>query len=730
MNEERVTSDTDIVEEDTDAGGQQRSTGCFQVSALCCCISKRRMHLPGRRPKDRKKKNEKKKNTGDGSFGDTIFEGRPQNLSQDNWRMTSAGDLGGIQTEEVKPALKVGIQTNDRQTQDPHIPVIPVTLTDICLEEKQRRYVEPTQAKTFCIPKKTWQQKEGTEDVNILSLETKNRSLGAVSEGVAFEDGKDCLVMPAKENGQSGRPKLLSSLLQGATCEEEQQHGQDHVNIIVEGVPCKQELKQDHQKMPFQELQHSAELELHSTLATNENKFQEEQNSSIHVENVTYFQELPNQLGEQHNDVQQVVGPQDIIPGVPHNTGRPMDWDHLNSVSKGDTHKEDQKYEDMPSEEAQQTTELKYPDILSTMCGNYEQEQPGVQQQQDCVTEDSSHKTEHNCLNLFYQEDQPPVIPKSTSTSGDKKKEETQAIKNSTSDTVLTKVEGHQYVPNLVDLQAATHENVALPLGMTYTMDLQKIPYMTTLPDDADMHIMEQKHPDTPQLLLVEQISTHHEEKEKQETQASAYSGSNVIAYIEEQESQEPIVSQDTSILLGNVSHEKEPQRKLECGDSGPEGLYEKGDQDPQGPVYLEMKQPLLLAELCSLPLNVAPGEELCISNDNTDVGKLEICPLDEEPEERDDQHKMHTCACFKEKETTQGQEEQQPTLPPQSGCKTEKEPQDSLQFQMATSTPYEVQDQREQLKPGMTCVEYQKEKQSLSNTTFSCSTRENEGHI
>ncbi|KAH0624184.1 hypothetical protein JD844_007672 [Phrynosoma platyrhinos] len=728
MNEERVTSGTDIVEEDTDAGGQQRSTGCFQVSALCCCISKRRIHLPGRRPKDRKKKNEKKK-TGDGSFGDTIFEGRPQNLSQDYWSMTSAGDLGVVQTEGIKPALKVCIQTNDRKTQDPHIPVIPVTLTDICLEEKQQRYAEPTNPKTFCIQNKVWQQKEGTENVNILSLETENTRLGAVLEGVAFETGKDCLVIPAKENRQSGRPELLSSLLQGATYEEEQQHGQDHVNIILEGVPCKQELKQDHQNISFQELQHSTELELHSTLATNQSKFQEEQNSSTHVENVTSFQELLNQSGELHNDEQQAVGPQDIIPSVPHNTERPMDWNQLNSVSKRDAHKEDQNYEDMPSEEAQQLTELKYPDILSTMCGNYEQEQPGVQQQQDCVMEDSSNKTEHHYLDLFHQEDQPPVIPKTSfsfqGTSGDKNQEETQAIKNSISDTVLTKVEGHQYVPNLVDLQAA-HENVAFPLGI----DLQNLPYMTTLPEDVAMHIIEQKHPDTSQLLLLEQISTPYEEKEKQEAQACAYSGSKVIAYIEEQESQELSVSRDTSILLGNESHEKEPQRKLECGDSGSEGLYEKEDQDHQGPVYLEMKQPLLLAEFNALPLNVTPGEELCISNDNRNVGKLEIYPLDEEPEERDDQNKMHIFACFKEKEMTQGQEEQQPTVPPQAGGNTEKEPQDSWQSQKATSMPYEVQEQREQLKQGMTCEEYQKEKQGLSNTTFSCSTREDEGHI
>ncbi|XP_061490553.1 uncharacterized protein LOC133388606 [Rhineura floridana] len=721
MSEERAVSSTDAIEEDINAGGEEHPTRCFQASALCCCIPRRRMYLPGRRPKDRKKKNGKKKTAEDLSLDVTMFEKRQQSMGQDYWSMISVGDLGSVQTEGIKPALTLCTQPYARKTQDLHIPV---PLSDIYLEEKQGECDEKTNEKTF----QAQQQKEGSDNLSVLSLEReKKRAVGAISEGVPFEEGKGYLVMPAKESRQHGRPEQLSALLQEVAYEKEQQKG-DPANIILEGVLCKKDQK-DHQDVPFQS---RVLKELNSTLNVNEKKLQEEQNTSFDSEGVTSFQELFNQPNIPCSEEQQVLGQQDVM-GVNHNVEKQVPWSQMNSLSKGNVQKEDQTYQDNTNQEAQQPVEQKYPDILSTMCGNDEQEQPEVQQLLAFVKE-----TSPNEINLLGEEEQLPIIPKAMGfsfqdTTGEKKQEEGQGIRSSASDFVLSKAEDHKYLLPQGNLQAvATESMTTLPLDVTCPMDLQQLPYINSLPKDVVVHIAEQKHPDVQQLLLFEQTDTHHhsiiDENEQHEGIDCAHFGSQGTAYIEEQDKQVSIASDDISMVPDNISYEKEQQRKLDCGDSGPEGIYDKEDQNHQGTPYMDVQQPLVLAKPSSLPLSGT--SEWCLRKDNTNTGNWRHS-LDEEPEAQDDQSKMHILVSSKDKEATQGQEEEQSTMCPQAGCNTEGEQLEAWHIQMITSIPHAEQQQRERLNLGATCEEHQKkEKQGLSTITFSSNTREDEGHM
>nr|XP_028587484.1 uncharacterized protein LOC114598028 [Podarcis muralis] len=722
MSEERVVSCADAIEEDANAAGEEHPSRCFQASALCCCIPRRRLYLPGRRPKDRKKKNEKKNYPEDLSCDVTIFEQRDQNMGQDYWKMTPAGDLG-VQTEAIKPALAVCTQPYDRKIQDPHIPM---PLSDIFLEEKQGECDEKTSANTFQTP----QQKEGSDNMSVLSLEkVKKKVVGAKLEGDPSEEGKEYLIMAAEESRQHRKSELLSAVLQEVTDEKEQQKERGHTGIILEGLPCKKDQKRSHQDVPFQELQQTRELEPNSTLTASENKTQEEQNTSIDSKGTTSLQELFNQPAVPCNEKQQVGRQQQHGMGITHNMEKPVFWSQINPVSKGDVHKEEQAYK--ANQEVQQPVEQKYPDILSTMCGNDEQEQPEVQQLLDFVRETSSNE-----INLFDQEDQLPILPKAMSfpledTTCEKEQEDTQAFRSSTLESFLSMSEDHQYVPHQMDLQAVAKENITtLPLGVACTMDLQKLAYINSLPQDVVPHVAKQKHSDAQQLLLLEQISTHHDEKEMQEGLDYAHSGCKGTAYTEEQEKQKLNASEHTPTLPDNLSYEKEQQRKLDCGDSGSEGTYDKEDQDHQGTLYLEVQRPLGLAKLSSLPLS-GTSEELCVRKDNLYTGILEIPSLNEEQEAEDDESKVHMLASCKDNATAQEQEEQPLPMLPQAGCNTEGEQLETWHIQKTTSIPYEEQQEREQLNLGMTCEEHQKKgKWGLSSTTFPSTTKEDEGHM
>ena len=668
----------------------------------------RRICLARKRPKGRKKKIEEKNNAGDPSPDDTIFEETQPNRAQVYWNRTPAGDLGSVQNEAIKPVLTLCTQPYNRKTQDPHIPL---ALGDTYLKEKREDYDEETNTETVHTQSKTQQQKEGLDNQSLLSAEMEKKSLmDAISAGTPLEDGKEHLVTPAEENRQSGKLELLSAMLQEGACDKEQGGG-DHASIILEGATCKKELK---------ELQQSREL---VTLAMDEKKLQEEQNTGTDLQDGTSLQELLSQPAVQCNEEeQQALGKQELVMGVTHDMEKQVTWSQMDSVSKEDVHKEDQGYQDRPNEEAQQSVELKNPDILSTMCGNHEHEEPAVE-------EHFPNKIEHNYLHLVDQENQPLVIPKAANFPCMKKQEDAQTIRSSTSDVVLSKVEDHPYISHQVDLQAVGPENTTpLPQGAMYAMDLQKLAYINSLPVDVAVHITEQKYPETQQLLLLEQGSTLHsvtEGKEGLEGIDHTHSGAKGTAYIEEQENQEPIVSEDNSILLDNISYAKEQQRKLAYGDPGPEGIYDKEDRNLQSTLYLDVQKPLVLGKLGTLPLKGTFEEERCAMKDNT--GNLEMHSPDEEPEE---QFNMNATASSKEQEATQEQEEQQSTISPQVGSNKEGEQVEAWHVQVAPSIPYEVEQQRGQLNLGMTCEERQKEEtQSLSNITFLCNTREAEGN-
>lgn len=646
------------------------------------------MRFPGRQPKDRKKKNEKKNNAGDASLSD-MSEDRKQNMGQEYHSMTSAGDPGSIKTEGTKPALTVCIQISDR-TADLFIPV---TLGDICLEGREEENAEKPSGNTLCTQGKMQQQMEEPESVLFLEPEMENIE-GAISEGVLLEEGKGHLVTPGKENRQCGRPELLNALLQGTTYEKELKETENDVMFKLEAVPSEAEMKKDQLDVPFQELQQSREPALSSTLAANQNKPDEEHNADINSEGENSFQDQRSVLC---NDT---LGLHELILDLTFKVDRQVTQSPMMSVYEGDAQNKDEEHQDMSNEKMKQAIEPGCPDLSSTTCGNHEWLE---QQNLDSVTQASSSKVEHPYLNFLEQKDPPPVTPKAVNfpflaTTHEKTQEEVKTIKRSSSDICLSKAEDHQCRPYQEDQQVAAPKNMPVfPTG------LQNLAHTNFLPDDIAVHFTDQKH--TEQQLLLE------------ETGGCCYSGTD------EQETQSPIETEDINIHPDNISHEKEQQRKLECGDSEPEGIYDKKDQDHQGTVYLEMQQPSVFAE----PLRTIPGEDQCVRKEDMNPGQGEIHLLDEESTETEDQCNIHILASSKEKVAMQQHQKQQPIMPTQEGCNKEEKQPESWLFQKGTSLPSEEQLIREQMNVAMACEAQQKEIQGLSGITFLCNTREQE---
>ncbi|XP_053162485.1 uncharacterized protein LOC128349717 [Hemicordylus capensis] len=736
MNEDGVLSGRDNEEEGT-ATDEEHSPGCFHASALCCCISRRRIYLPGRRPRDRKKRNWKKKDAGEPCLNEIMLEEGPQNMGQPYWRTISEGELE-IAQAEAKLALPSCSQPYDTKTPDQHL-LVPMHAFK--LEERQKECEGRNNTKT---QGKAQQQKEGLDSLSVLSLEAEKKNLvAAVSEGVPLEEGKESLAMPAKKPRQSERPELQRALLQGAAYEKEQQEGGENETVTLESVPCKKELKQHHHNALFQERQQSTDLEqFNSTPIANEKKSQGGQNDiSTDSEGVTSLQELPNQPGIPCNEEHQLLEQQPFM-GITHKVEKQVMCGEMNSVSKGDAHSENQDYQDLFHQEVQQLVELKCPDILPTMGTEEKQEEQGMLHHVDLVTETSPKEMGNDCQHLLEQGHQIPVIPQAISfsfqgTTYRKKQEEEQDTRSFPSDNVFSKTEDNQYDSHQVAFQAVAPKNITtLSLGTTFTINPQKLAHMNYAPEDAVVYITEQKHLETQKLLLLEQISTQHhsitDEKEQQGGLDHAHFGSKEIACIEEQEYQEPVVFEDISMLTDNISYEKEQQRKLDCGDTGPEGICDKDDEDHQAALYLEMQQPLVLAKLSSLSLNENSEIEQCVSKDNTDIGGLERHSLKEQHVGWDGQSRLLSLMPSKEEAATQ--EVQQPPASPQMRCIAEGQQLEAWHCQKATSLPHEEQQQQQQREPlnlGMTCEEHQKkEKQGLSSTTFPCNVTEGEGHV
>ncbi|KAJ7324736.1 hypothetical protein JRQ81_017756 [Phrynocephalus forsythii] len=694
---DEITNDGNIVEEDSEAVEQEHPVGCLQLSALCCCIPRRRRRLPGRRPKDRKKKNDKKKNAGDASFSDNKSEERKQNMGQDyrgmtsagdSWDMTSEGDTGSIQTEGIKPALTVCIQINDR-TADLFIPV---TLGDICLEGRGEENAEKTSGNTLCTEGKIQQQMEKPESV---FLEPEKESVeGAVLEGVPLEEGKGHVITPAKENMQCGRPELLSEFLQGPTSKKESQ-GAENIILKLENLSSEEEKEKDQLELPFQELQQSRQLAISSISAANENKLDEEHLASTYSEGENF---LPDQKSVLCNVP---VGLHEVFLELTCKVDRQLPQNQIIPVDKGDAQNKDEGYQEISNEEMKRMIEPECPDVFPPIGGNKE-----WQEQQNL--EASSNNVEHRYLNVLEQKDQPPVTPKvpkfSLQATTHEKTQEVQTIKSSSSDVGLRKAREHQCRSHQkYEEVAAPNYRPLLPTGLTSKMDLQNLTHTAFLPEDVGVHITDQKHTETHQQLLLEQTSRCCDSE------------------ADGQETQSPIITEDSNIHLDNLNHEKEQQRKLECGDSEPEGVCDKKDQDNQGTVYLEMQQPSVFAE----PLKTIPGEDQCVRKEDVSPGQAEIHLLDEVPTETDDQCKMHIFASAKEKATTQQQKKQQPTMFTQEGHNKEEKQPESWLIQKNTSLPYEEQQKGEHMNLDVTGEAPQKEKQDLSDITFLYNTRE-----
>ncbi|XP_025019402.1 uncharacterized protein LOC112540126 [Python bivittatus] len=699
MSEERVVRSASALEEDTDGTGEEQSAGCFQAPGLCCCIPTRRMSLPGRRPKERKEKNGKK-NTNVPSLDDIMFQERQQNRDRDNWSMTSVGDLGSLQMENIKPALT---QLHDKNSQEPHIPVL---LGDIFLEEKQG-YDDRTNAN---VQTKDCEQKEVLEDLKISPLETENaNSVDGLSEV------KDYPIMSAKENRHSEKPDL-NALFEEVPYKKHNEGG-DHMSLILQPIPCKKEMNQGHQDMLPEELQQSKELEFDSTLTTHEKILQEEQSTSTDSEGITTLQEMLNQSSVLYSEEENLLGRQELAMGITYS--REKQIRQLNSLSEGDAYKEDQICQGILKNEAQKPTELKYPDILSTMCESHEEEKAGVQQHLYTVTEASFNDLKQNCINLLDWKDPSPVIPQDInfpcqSTSCEKEQKDVQAT---------IKVEDHQSMPYHFYQQTTVPESTILSLDATNTTNIQMLDNINSLPEDAVVHITEQKHPETQEQILLEQINTYHHSKGKEQHGGLEYTHSG-SKDTEEEDNQQSLVSEDFSKPLGSISFEKE-QRKLDCGDSGPEGIYDKEEQDCQDHLCTEVQQPLIISKLTSLPLN--SSEEPCEKKNSTIVGNLDIHSLDGNPEEQDGRC-ISASASSKEKEATLEPEEKWLTMPLLSEVEKEEPPPESRHIVKGASVPHEVQQQKEELNIDISCETQQRKENNLSNTTFSGDAVQDEG--
>lgn len=720
----------------------------FLIPALFLC---RQIYLPGRRPRDRKKKDWKKKDVGDLCLKDIMLEEGPQNLGQDYWSTSFVEDLDSTQTEAIKarredllsplaqmppmppkPPVPLGTQTYDQKNQDQHIPVPLGTFSLEKVEEYDKEKIE----KAFQTPGDAQQPKEELDSVSAGCLVTEKKNLvGIVTEGMPVKEGKDYSAMPVKENRQSGNPELLSPLLQDVACEKEGGKGGTCADSLLEG-----ELKQDNQYAPLQEPKEPTDLEqLHSILVDNEKKSQEEQiNTCTDSEGVTSLQELLGQPGVPCTEEQKLLE-QEPVTGVIQEVEEEVTWGQMDSIFEGKKHKKSTDGGDTPHKEAKQPGELQFSDILPTQGASDKPEQQGALCHLDFVSEISSQKSGQDLhdLSLLEQEDKLPIIPKATSFSFqdltyEKKQTEVQDIRNYTSDTILSKGEDHQSVPNQVDRQAASSEKISFSLGTTYTADMQRPSYSDCVAQDTALYINRQRQSETQNLIFGQQIRTPHcnttEEKEEQEGLDHAYFESRGIICIEEQEFQEPVIVEDVGLLADNLSFDKEQQRKLDCGDTGPESICDKDDQDPPPAFCLDVQDPLVLEKLSSLSLSET-SEAQCIRKDSSSAHSLEMPCLDEQQAERDTQSQSQMLIFASSKERIPGPE--QASMAPLVGCSTEGATQEAWYDQKATAITYEEQKHKEQSNLGMTCEEHhKKEKQGLSSTTFPCNIKEDEGHL
>ncbi|KAL8188070.1 UNVERIFIED_CONTAM: hypothetical protein K2H54_060856 [Gekko kuhli] len=728
MSEDRIVSGTDRAEEGIATNEEQQSNWCSQVSALCCCVPRRRMSLPGSRPRERKKK----KNAGGFSFTDIMIE---EEMDQACWN-SLVGDRDSVQSEAIKtmpPLCPQAYGTKDHS--------IPLPIGPFYLEVKQKDYDEKPVVKSFYKKGKTTRpSKEGLDDWSVLSSETENKSImSAVSEGLPFEKGTSYQVIPDKRNSWTGRPESLGISLQEAAHEKEQQEGENCASVISEGASCKMAWQnQEQQAAPFQELQSPGKLEdLKSPLPDTEIKMQEDQHyTSTDYEGATSLTELLIKPRIPCSEEQQSLGLQQLAKDVAHKMEEQVTWDKMNAVPKEDIHKKVQGSPDILFQEVWQPVELKYPESLPIMVKNHEQEQLEVLHHVDLVSDASHSETEHNYRKIVDQEVQRPIIQKAMSYSFQDtayEKEQGGGSTNSTSDGPLSKAGEHQQIPHQVNTQAVVPENkTTFPLVVTCAAKQQKPAHMNNIPDNNLVYITPQMNLEKQHILLAEQVSTthHHKislEKEPQEGLDHSYSGSQGIAVTEEKENPGLLISENMGTQPDNISYEREQQRKLECGDSGSESLYDKEEQDCQPALYLEGQPPLVLEQLSSGPLNGTSETEPCARKSGTLGTNL----LEEQQVKCGDQSKMLLSVSSKEKEAKDDQEEQETTIFPSARWNTQEEQLQTWRTPEDTFIPHMEQTQRVQFDLDMTCEEHQwKGKQALSETKSSCSTRDNEENI
>lgn len=663
------------------------------------------MSLPGRQPKERKGKNGKK-NTNLPSLDDIMFREGQQNRDRESWSMASVGDMGSLQIENLKPA-----PIHDDNSQEPHRPVL---LSDIFLEDK-KGHDDKANAN---VQAKGCEQKEALDDLKIPLLETGHAiSVNEVSEV------KGHPVVSVKENRQSGKLDL-NVLIKEVAYKKEHNEGGDHMNLVLQVMPCKKEMNQSHQDIPLEELQKSRELELDSTLTIQE-KILLDQSTSTDPEGVTSLEELLNQSSVAYSEEEKLLEQQELAVGAAHNREKPIILNQLNSSSEGDACSEDQ----ICQNEAQKPIELKYPDILFTVSESQEDEMAGEQQHLHPVAEASLNHLEHSYINLLDWNDQSPDIPQGInipcqSTSSENFQKEIQAAKRSTSSIAFLKVDDHQYIPYNFCQQTTAPE--ILPLNATSTTSLQTLDNINTSPEVAAIHITEQKHSETQEHILLEQINTYDQTKEKEQhsEMEDAHFGSKAT---EEEENQEPVVSEDFSKPIGNTRFEKGEQRKLDCGNSGSEGTYDKEEQDCQDNPCTEVQQLLIVSKLTSFPLN--SSEEPCEKKDSTTISNQDIHFLHENPEQ-DGQCIMSVGASSDEKEATLGPEGEWLTMPlPLEGDKEDQQPLETRHTPEGMSIPHEGQQDKEELNVNISCEKQQrKEKEDLLHITFSGDAVQDEG--
>lgn len=633
-------------------------------------------------------------------------------MDQGCWNI-SVGDQDSAEIEAIKTTPPLCPQAY--WTKDHSIP-LPTGRKD-ALEVKQKEYDEKSVINSFYEKgKATRPSKEGLDDQSVLCSEMENKSIvGAVREGLPFEKRTSCQVILDKGNSQAGRPESL----QEVTHEKERQEGGNHASIISGGVFCMvASEKQEEQAVPFQELQPSGKLEdLKSPLLDTEINMQEEQNDTdTDYDGVTSLTELLIQPQILLSEEQQSLGQQQLAKDVAHEVEEQVTLDKMNAVPKEDIHTKVQWFPDTLYQKAGQPVELKYPKGLSIMDKNHKQEQSEVLYHVDLVSEAFYSEAEHNYKKDVDEDVQWPIIRKITScplrrTAYEDEQEE--GSTNSTSDSPLTEAGADQWIPHQVNIQAVAQENKStFPLVATCATEEQN------LPQKQQEHLQKQHIP------LAERVSsTHHHiishEKESQEGLAHLYSESQGIAFTEETENPGLSISESMGTPPDNISFEKEQQRKLECGDSGSESLYDKEEQDCQLALYLEGQPPLVLEQLSSGWENGTSEAEQCVRKSGT----LEVHPLEEQQVEWGDQSKKLLPVSSEEKEAKDDQEEQETTMFPSPQWNAQGQQMEVWHTPKDTFLLHQEHLQRDL---GMTC----EEQQGLSETGTSCSTRNDEENV